>query len=62
MPVNQGRREGDLVIIDECVVCGDTHRHGAVDFASGESTRAGHCSGSAPEYRIVLEGGADHGE
>jgi len=53
---------GRQFIVEECVLCGDTHRHGAKDravAAGGRSTRAGHCSLQADEYYLELADDAD---
>ena len=49
-PVNTVRLSDSLkqFVIDECVICGDTHRHGSKDrvvATGGRSHRSGHCHG-----------------
>ena len=63
-PVNEVKigDYGKLVIVEECVVCGETHRHGANDvaLARGErSSRMAHCSGRHHGYDLVLADDAD---
>jgi hypothetical protein len=67
-PTNAVRIEADGVwraVIDECVICGDTHRHGAVDVALLErkpSHRVRHCDpdvDGASGYYLELPEDAD---
>lgn len=49
-PVNTVRLSDSLrqLVVDNCVICGDTHRHGAKDRTvanGGRSHRGAHCSG-----------------
>ena len=51
-PVNTVRlsRSTKQLVVDECVICGGTHRHGAKDRTvaeGGRSHRTAHCSGVA---------------
>ena len=50
-PVNVISRRNDAsVVIDECVICGDTHRHGANEDFIYPSHRGAHCT---PDGRDV---------
>lgn len=63
--VNYATKDGKQVVIEECCVCGETHRHGAAGFSPDDpvSERAPHCDvplGEAPsEYMIIVQGGWD---
>ena len=50
-------------VVDECVICGETHYHGSRDHTvakGGRSHRTAHCSGSRTGgYYIELDDDAD---
>lgn len=53
---------GRQFIVDECILCGDTHRHGAKDRTvadGGRSRRGAHCSLQPDEYYLELADDAD---
>jgi len=53
---------GRVAVVEECVLCGEEHRHGAADsaLAAGErSSRGAHCAGRHTEYDLVLAEDAD---
>jgi len=63
-PVNQVRVADNLrqLVVDECVVCGETHYHGARDRAVAmgrRSPRGAHCRDEAGEYLLELAPEAD---
>lgn len=43
-------------IVENCTICGGTHRHGAVnDLRPGETThRTAHCAGELVEYQLLM--------
>jgi hypothetical protein len=62
-PVNEVRLSGSLrqFIIDDCVLCGETHRHGSLDATvakGGRSHRIAHC-GDGGGYYLELADDAD---
>ena len=72
-PINEVRLSDSRrqLIVDECVICGETHRHGAKDpaVARGElSHRVSHCApddadGDAPGgYNLRLASGTERPE
>jgi hypothetical protein len=60
LPVNYARPvdRGDLVVIDEYVISGEEHRHGAAGFVDGESTRVAQCEVDLREYLVLPTGGS----
>lgn len=64
-PVNHVRLADDTdrqLVIDECVLCGETHRHGSLDgaVAAGDrSHRVEHCTGIDHRGGYYLELAAD---
>jgi hypothetical protein len=63
-PVNQVYIDdwGKVAVVEECVLCGETHRHGAADptlAAGGQSPRAAHCAVYDAEYCLALAEDAD---
>ena len=65
-PVNTVRLSdsGKQLVVDHCVICGDTHRHGSHDRTvaeGGRSHRAAHCRGAdhSGGYYLELDDDAD---
>jgi hypothetical protein len=63
-PVNTVRLSdtGRQFVVDECVLCGETHCHGAADAVvarGGQSSRVAHCSGRHTQYLLELADDAD---
>jgi len=63
-PVNTVRvsRSGKQLVVDECVICGETHHHGAQDptvAKGGRSHRAAHCTGRRGGYYLELDDGTE---
>ena len=59
-PVNKVRLSDSLrqLIVDECVLCGETHRHGSMDPVAangGRSHRVEHCHGIEHHGGYYLE-------
>jgi len=53
---------GREAVVEECVLCGGEHRHGAADsaLAAGDrSPRVAHCAARHSEYDIALAEDAD---
>ena len=62
-PVNEVRLSDSLrqLIIDDCVFCGKTHRHGSLDMTvaqGGRSHRSSHCNRRG-SYYLELADDAD---
>lgn len=59
-PVNKVRLSDSAkqFVVDDCVICGETHRHGSHDVAVAEgrrSHRAAHCHGADHSGGYYLE-------
>lgn len=55
-PVNRVYLSGKVAIVEDCVVCQQTHRHG-LDYkilTDGESPRSAHCPEFTGVYRLRL--------
>lgn len=56
IPTNEAIVRNTVAIIDDCVVCGDRHVHGAPGGAiDGPAPRQAHCDGEDLETYYVIQ-------